>query len=157
MINQKKADRFWSRVDKSPTCWIWKGARLMNGYGVVSLCGNRLTAHRASWFIAHGNIPPTDIYVCHKCDVKLCVNPDHLFLGTNSENIKDAIKKGRFNPKGMKGESHGRSKLTTVQVQFLRSLPSLYNIRRKLAEKWGVHTSTIRKAYNGRYWKCVEK
>lgn len=74
-------------------CWLWPGDTL-KGYGRVSYIGTRQAAHRVSWLIHRGLIPE-GLFVCHKCDVKLCVNPDHLFLGTQVDNMQDWTKKGK--------------------------------------------------------------
>ena len=91
-------DRFWPKVDiKSETeCWNWTGARSPLGYGRFSVDRNESVwvASRYSWFIHNGPIPK-GMYICHKCDNPPCVNPNHLFLGTQSDNIKDAYRKGR--------------------------------------------------------------
>ncbi len=87
--------RFWTHVDKSGDCWIWTGARYALGYGAFGPKGTgAMGAHRYSWILAHGEIP-TGMLVLHKCDVRCCVNPDHLFLGTQKDNIADMIAKGR--------------------------------------------------------------
>ena len=87
-------------------CIIWKGKTWSNGrYGVIYLDtkhNKSISAHRKAWIDYYGEIPK-GLFVCHKCDNGLCVNPEHLFLGTNSENIKDAIKKGRLNFPDQKG------------------------------------------------------
>ena len=80
-------------------CWIWMGAT-SNGYGVASDNGKTQPAHRYSWELHNGPIPE-GMQVCHKCDVKPCVNPDHLFIGTQKDNMHDAMRKGRVDYKGM--------------------------------------------------------
>lgn len=89
-------DRFMIRikVDPKTTCWTWVGAVSSNGYGHININGKLISAHRLSWELFH-NEKPGKKFVLHKCDNPLCVNPDHLFLGTNSDNQRDCIAKGR--------------------------------------------------------------
>lgn len=91
-------DAFWRRVDKSGSCWMWKGATrgmpLQGLYGDFQFRKTRIAAHRFSYTISKGRIP-IGLYACHKCDNTLCVKPDHLFLGTNQDNQLDASRKGR--------------------------------------------------------------
>ena len=89
---------FLERVKKSDgdSCWEWVGIIPEKRYGVAWRRGKPIGAHRASWELAHGKISSSKMFVCHKCDNPACVRIDHLFLGTNSDNIKDAIKKGRY-------------------------------------------------------------
>lgn len=88
-------DRFWSKVNKTDGCWLWIASRHKKGYGQFKLDGKMRKAHRVAWELTYGPIPP-DKNVCHTCDNPPCVRPDHLFLGTNGDNVRDAVKKGRW-------------------------------------------------------------
>ena len=104
------AERFWSRVEKQENgCWKWIGAKFHRGYGRVNSGGKMLRANRVAYEISKGDIP-VGMVVCHKCDVPLCVNPDHLFLGTIKDNVDDMIRKGRKNSE--RGEDRHCAKLT---------------------------------------------
>jgi hypothetical protein len=118
-------------------CWLWTASCYKNGYGSIWLSGKKnVGAHRLSYMAFVGDIP-SDMFVCHKCDVKFCVNPDHLFLGSNAENIRDCVSKGLFN--AAKGERSGNAKLTRHQVVEIREKYSLGDItHRQLAKEYGV-------------------
>lgn len=93
-------ERFWGKVDRSGGCWLWTGATTPDGYGRFSFRGKTVYAHRFVWTLHNGTIPRSPAarrFICHRCDTPGCVNPDHLFLGTNSDNMRDAAEKKRRN------------------------------------------------------------
>ena len=90
-INQ----RFWLKVRKTGTCWLWTGAHKPTGYGDAWYRNRRQNAHRVAWQLLRGRIPKGK-FVLHQCDTPACVNPGHLFLGTQKVNMTDCIQKGRF-------------------------------------------------------------
>ena len=111
-IKEKTIHRFWAKVDTSGECWNWIGAINTNGYGRFRLFGIPTSAHRASFIINYGSIPELDEWhgmcVLHKCDNKCCVNPEHLFLGTQQDNIIDMYSKGRGHSNPSRGKDHYR-------------------------------------------------
>lgn len=149
-------DRFWSRVDKSggsESCWIWTGSVTSAGYGAISgkLNGKEiegktqnLLVHRVSWIMANGPIPvgagSHGTVVMHKCDNRLCVNPAHLMLGTQRQNLRDMGNKGRFKLPDNKGIKNPNAALSAEQeTEVLASRdPS-----RQVARRYGVDKSVI--------------
>jgi hypothetical protein len=143
---------FWTRVDCSggpEACWLWTGYISENGYGIASIKGKGYKAHRVSYFLEHGRIE-NDRLVLHRCDVRACVNPAHLFLGTPKDNSQDAVKKGR-NTK-LYGERNGKSKLTRADVLAIRRLCGRGIYQKTIAKQFGVSEATVSYVVNGGRW-----
>jgi hypothetical protein len=113
-------ERFWSRVHKAESCWLWTGHRDKDGYGILPYDGKLLRAHRVSWELHNGPIP-AGIKVLHSCDTPPCVNPAHLFAGTQRRNIEDMIAKGRGRYSDRHGERNSAAKLSECDVLTIRA------------------------------------
>lgn len=142
-------ERFWAKVDKrgDDDCWEWTSYRNRKGYGGLCRKGrSNFLAHRAAWEIAYGEIPD-GLCVLHRCDNPPCVNPSHLWLGTNADNVADRESKGRN--KIMYGEAHGMAKLTIAQVETIRASSTSL---RELAAQFGVSKSLVSQVRRGDIW-----
>ncbi len=126
-------------------CWLWFRAIGRDGYGNVRWNGKLNPAHRISWQINRGAIPPKSC-VLHHCDTRTCVNPDHLFLGTHADNNHDRHAKGRT----ATGETHGRAKLTSEQVNRIRTDSRKL---REIAPEYGVSLALISLIKNNKQWR----
>lgn len=148
--------RFWEKVDRAGECWNWLGCKDHAGYGQIRLDGKLMLAHRASWLLHHDSIPD-DLFVCHHCDNPGCVNPGHLFIGTNRDNMQDASRKGRLHNQNVpRGEVIVSPVLTEAQVIAIRGVYSAGNVtQRSLATEYGVSCSTIRDILKRRTWRHV--
>lgn len=150
---QTVEERFMEYVTKTDTCWLWTGYKGNYGYGkVTNEIGKQVRAHRYMYEKHKGTIP-AGMNVLHTCDVTACINPDHLFLGTQKDNVKDMMKKGRGGYKTFYGESHPMSKLTMEKAEQIRDLYSLGNLyQREIGERFGVSQAVVSKIIKGELW-----
>ena len=145
--------RFWNKVDKTDTCWLWTGCLTLDKYGRFWFNNKIILAHRFSWEFHNGAIPE-ELFVCHKCDVRNCVNPDHLFIGTNDDNMKDMKQKGRADrTKKNKGEDVHFHVLTEEQVLDIRSRSKYHGLLSDLAKEFNLTPSGINRIIKRKTWK----
>lgn len=147
--------RFWSKVDvRSATeCWEWKASRTKKGYGSFGFVNGTEYAHRVSWILTFGDVPD-GLFVCHRCDNRSCVNPNHLFLGTAKDNSEDMVNKGR----SIVNEKNPMSKLKEDDVKQIRAILSSSDrpSHREIAKMFGVSSATVSLIGSNTIWKGVE-
>jgi len=141
-----------SRVKKTDSCWLWRGARDGGGYGICSDGPRRKSkAHRVAWELYRGPIP-AGVFVRHVCDNRLCVNPDHLILGDHWDNMRDMVDRGQ----SPHGEKHWCSKVTERAVRAMRDeYATGHTSIRKLAEKHGISRMTVHAILNRQTWRHI--
>lgn len=160
-IGRANSKTFEERVQFDPQsgCLLWTGAKQVSGYGFIYVGMNdqgvnprkKIYVHRYAYEQNFGSIPE-GLQVCHTCDVRHCVAPSHLFLGTTQENTADREQKGR----GAKGERQGSSHLTKEQVEEIRELYARGTTQEKLADTFGIHQTQISRIVRRVGWKHVE-
>ncbi len=162
-MSRVEEESFWSRVlvGNGEDCWLWQGKLAGNGYGQLST-GDRgfgRAAHRYSWMLVNGTIPE-GMHICHACDVRACVRPDHLFLGTHQDNMTDMVKKGRStlgdrngsrkHPESYpRGESCYQTILSSEDVRQIRKRRAAGEKGIHLASEYGVSPAYLSMVYTG--------
>lgn len=150
--------RFWAKVRKlnnSDGCWEWTGALQPNGYGRFGVNASRgVLVHRYSYELAHGPQAIKGLCVCHRCDNRRCVRPDHLFTGDHFDNMRDASRKGRLSSNtGRAGVSNMHAKLNPVAVRVIRHVAALEFDRERIAKVYGITTALVGNIVRGEIWK----
>jgi len=138
-------------------CWLWLGATTPNQrgmiYGVLSAGGKRVRAHRYSYEAYKGPIP-AGMFVCHRCDNPSCVNPDHLFVGTNQDNVDDCCRKNRKKP--VLGERNGRATISNETAAHIKWMMLLGFSQGVIAAEFGVSERTVEDMSAGKSWRGIQ-
>lgn len=152
-VKRVTAENFWRRLIKQPGdgCWLWGSpARVSRFYGAVSFEGKKDYAHRVAWRFANGPIP-NGVCVLHRCDNPLCCRPDHLFLGSQADNMRDMATKRR----SCLGERNRAAKLSEPAVKEIRRLRGISKTFRQIADSYGVSASVIFRIIKGDIWRSA--
>lgn len=162
-------DRFWSKVSRGPDCWTWGAATDRDGYGWFKRDGRQVYAHRVAYEITN-NAQPGALQVCHSCDNPSCVNPAHLFLGTQADNSADMTRKGRqargdrhgarLHPDTVRrGEANlGGGKLTATQVADIRRIYAAGgSTQTQIAKRFNVTQSLVSAITRRAAWSHIEE
>jgi len=128
-------------------CWLWTGYLHKDGYGGINFGGRAYRAHRIAYHVFVSPVPE-GLFVCHHCDVRACINPAHLFLGTHDDNVADMVAKDRHNL----GERNPQSKLTRAQVLAIREADG---VQREIAVEYGIHQSQVSFIKSRRHWAHI--
>jgi hypothetical protein len=135
-------DRFWEKVNKTNTCWLWTSSKNLKGYGNFSFFGKTRTAHTVSWFLKYKKMPT---YLMHKCSVRACVRPSHLKEGTHVANMQQAVLEGKF-----------RKRLTLEQARKIKQLLSQKTrTMQSIADEFEVALNTVGAIKYGKAWKTA--
>ena len=155
ILNPEEIARFWKKVRKTETCWLWTACPDHLGYGRFrskSLGSSGFLAHRYSWILHHGSLL-RDLDVLHRCDIRLCCAPQHLFLGTHADNMRDMYLKGRA--VNLRGSAHGNAKLNEDSIREIRKLREAGETGVALSRRFGVAPPIITLICKRKSWKHV--
>lgn len=168
-------ERFWSKVNRTDTCWLWTACVDKDGYGMIRVDRKNKRAHRLAYELTIGPIPD-GMVVCHRCDTPTCVRPGHLFLGTDRDNMDDCISKGRtklmgasgdanglrkhpdrnphhINPELSRGENNGNAKITQQQADEIRNRYASGGVTQKeIGTEYNISPSQVRNIVHGKSW-----
>ena len=156
-IDSKVQKRFWAKVARGNKgdCWLWQGA--CAEYGLFSIHGRTITAHRVAWMLFHGCPVPSGRLVLHRCDIPPCCNPNHLYLGDHRQNMRDRGDRGRTAHSMHQrayGENNGRARLRWIAVEEIRrAYLNRTATKQQLADRFAVSLSTIKHITRGRTWR----
>ena len=148
MTHEKMTHKLMSKVKKTDSCWIWTGSKSDSGYGWITINHRRYLVHRLSYMLHIGEIPPKAL-ICHTCDNPLCVNPDHLYVGSNMTNTEDKLKRNRL---GKMGQKH----LTPDTVRAIRYRHAEGETVCALADEYSISPRMIRYICAKHAWRDVE-
>lgn len=147
-----------AKIERDPNsgCWLWTGSLGGGDYGVVHTKNGCQKAHRVAWQLRHGPIP-RGMRVLHRCDTPICVNPDHLFLGTQADNVADMVAKGRHKPpKPQLGSINPQAVLTEAQARWVKmAVKESGHSQREIARMLGVSPMTVSRIVNNQTWSHV--
>lgn len=154
LFSDKLKSRFWSKVKigTDNECWIWQASKNGKGYGRFKIGGCTMRAHRVAFFLMNGSFPEC---VCHACDNPSCVNPSHLWAGTNLDNNADKVSKGRSRTGNQHGENNPMSELCDSQVAYIKRLIEAGYKNTEISKWYGVSHGMISRIKLGLSWKHV--
>jgi hypothetical protein len=161
-LHEQYADLFWSKVAKGDGCWEWQACVLRDGYGgfypyrISDRTGFKFRAPRFAWELANKANIPAGLHVCHRCDNRRCVRPDHLFVGNRFDNMRDAARKGRLNSERRRGQNRPAAKLTNVAAAEIKRLLLVGESHADLSAEFGISRRVLSKIVKREAWHWLE-
>ncbi len=168
IIPQAYPERFWKRVNRTDGCWVWTASTVTGGYGKFWDGKRHVRAHRYAWEMVNGPVP-NGLEVLHTCDNPPCVNPAHLFLGTQADNMRDMVRKGRMwtqqhpdraalnldriRPLDQRGELNGRARFTADDIRKIRQMAADGVTQREIARIVGMSRSHVAAIVLRKKWR----